>query len=79
VCLENLPLLFEQLRPWMPISSTFALHLQMRCVQRLQPNRKPIQTWKEVLSKTVPILGKGIACNQDPDSLHCEALKRVSR
>jgi hypothetical protein len=28
VCLENLPLLFEQLRPWIPISSTFALHLQ---------------------------------------------------
>jgi hypothetical protein len=30
-----------------------------------------------VLSKRVPILGQGIACNQDPDSLHCKALKRV--
>jgi hypothetical protein len=46
-------------------------------VQRLQPNLKPIQTWKEVLSKRVPILGEGIACNQDPDSLHCKALKRA--
>jgi hypothetical protein len=51
------------------------LHLQG--VQRLQPNLKPIQTWKEVLSKRVPILGEGIACNQDPDSLHCKALKRA--
>jgi hypothetical protein len=46
-------------------------------VQRLQPNLKPIQTWQEVLSKRVPILGEGIACNQDPDSLHCKALKRA--
>jgi hypothetical protein len=23
------------------------------------------------------ILGEGIACNQDPDSLHCKALKRA--
>jgi hypothetical protein len=38
---------------------------------------KSIQTWKEVLSKRVPILGEGIACNQDPDSLHCKALKRA--
>jgi hypothetical protein len=38
---------------------------------------KPIQTWKEVLSKRVPILGEGISCNQDPDSLHCKALKRA--
>jgi hypothetical protein len=30
-----------------------------------------------VLSKRVPILGEGIACNQDPDSLHCKALKRA--
>jgi hypothetical protein len=29
VCLENLPLFLEQLRPLMPISSTFALHLQI--------------------------------------------------
>jgi hypothetical protein len=29
-----------------------------------------------VLSKRVPILGEGIACNQDPDSLHCKVLKR---
>jgi hypothetical protein len=34
-----------------------------------------MQTWKEVLSKRVPILGEGIACNQDPDCLHCKALK----
>jgi hypothetical protein len=60
-----------------PISSTFALHLQILDVQRLQPNLKPIQTWKEVLSKRVPILGEGIAGNQDPDSLHCKALKRA--
>jgi hypothetical protein len=33
--------------------------------------------WKEVLSKRVAILGEGIACNQDPDSLHCKALKRA--
>jgi hypothetical protein len=46
-------------------------------VQGLQPNLKPIQTWREVLSKRVPILGEGIACNQDPDSLHCKALKRT--
>jgi hypothetical protein len=46
-------------------------------LQRLQPNLKPIQTWKEVLSKRVPILGEGIACVQDPDSLHCKALKRA--
>jgi hypothetical protein len=47
---------------------------------KLQPNLKPIQTWKEVkevLSKRVPILGEGIACNQEPDSLHCKALKRA--
>jgi hypothetical protein len=44
---------------------------------KLQPNLKPIQTWKEVLSKRVPISGEGIACNQDPDSLHCKALKRA--
>jgi hypothetical protein len=56
VCLENLPLLLKQLRPWVPISSTFALHLQIRGVQRLQPNLKPMQTWKEVLSKRVPIV-----------------------
>jgi hypothetical protein len=30
-----------------------------------------------VLSKRVPILGEGIACNQDPDSLHCKSLKRA--
>jgi hypothetical protein len=30
-----------------------------------------------VLSKKVPRLGEGIACNQDPDSLHCKALKRA--
>jgi hypothetical protein len=30
-----------------------------------------------VLSKRVPILGEGIGCNQDPDSLHCKALKRA--
>jgi hypothetical protein len=30
-----------------------------------------------VLSKRVPILGEGIACNQDPYSLHCKALKRA--
>jgi hypothetical protein len=30
-----------------------------------------------VLSKRVPILGEGIACNQDPDFLHCKALKRA--
>jgi hypothetical protein len=30
-----------------------------------------------VLSKRVPILGEGIACNQDPDSLHCKALKQA--
>jgi hypothetical protein len=30
-----------------------------------------------VLSKRVPILGEGIECNQDPDSLHCKALKRA--
>jgi hypothetical protein len=30
-----------------------------------------------VLSKRVPILGEGVACNQDPDSLHCKALKRI--
>jgi hypothetical protein len=30
-----------------------------------------------MLSKRVPILGEGIACNHDPDSLHCEALKRA--
>jgi hypothetical protein len=30
-----------------------------------------------VLSKRVPILDEGIACNQDPDSLHCKALKRA--
>jgi hypothetical protein len=46
-------------------------------VQRLQTNRKPIQTWKEVLSKIVSILGDGIACNQDLDILHCKALKRA--
>jgi hypothetical protein len=71
--LKNVALLFEQLRPWIPISSTFALHLQIRGAQKLQPSLKPIQTWKEVLSKRVPILGEGIACNQDPDSLHCKA------
>jgi hypothetical protein len=36
-------------------------------MQRLQPNLKPIQTWKEVLSKRVPILGESIACNQAPE------------
>jgi hypothetical protein len=46
-------------------------------VQRLQPNLKPIQTWKEVLSKRIPILGEGITCNQDPGSLHCKALQRA--
>jgi hypothetical protein len=61
----------------MPISSTFVLQLQIGGVQRSQPNLKPIQTWKEVLSKRVPILGEGIACDQDPDSLHCKALKRA--
>jgi hypothetical protein len=30
-----------------------------------------------MLSKRVPTLGEGIACHQDPDSLHCKALKRV--
>jgi hypothetical protein len=32
-----------------------------------------------MLSKRVPIrvLGEGVACNQDPDSLHCKALKRA--
>jgi hypothetical protein len=30
-----------------------------------------------VLSKRVQILGEGITCNQDPDSLHCKALKRA--
>jgi hypothetical protein len=30
-----------------------------------------------VLSKRVPILGEGIACNQNPDSLHRKALKRA--
>jgi hypothetical protein len=30
-----------------------------------------------VLSKRVPILGEGVACNQDPDSPHCKALKRT--
>jgi hypothetical protein len=30
-----------------------------------------------VLSKRVPILGEGNAYNQDPDSLHCKALKRT--
>jgi hypothetical protein len=30
-----------------------------------------------VLSKRVPISGEGIACNQDPDSLHYKALKRA--
>jgi hypothetical protein len=45
---------------------------KMRCTKI-----KPIQTWKEVLSKRVPILGEGIACNEDPDSLHCKALKRA--
>jgi hypothetical protein len=30
-----------------------------------------------VLSKRVPTLGEGIACNQDPHSLHCKALKRA--
>jgi hypothetical protein len=29
-----------------------------------------------MLSKRV-ILGEGIACNQDPDSLHCKALNRT--
>jgi hypothetical protein len=29
------------------------------------------------ISKRVPILGEGITCNQDPDSLHCKALKRA--
>jgi hypothetical protein len=78
VCLENIPLLLKQLRPWVPNSSTFALHLQIWGIQRLQPNLKPIQTWKEVLSKRVPILGEGVACNQDPDSLHCKALNESS-
>jgi hypothetical protein len=27
------------------------------------PYLKPIQTWKELLSKRVPILVEGIACN----------------
>jgi hypothetical protein len=30
-----------------------------------------------VLSKRILILGEGIACNQDPDSLHCKALERA--
>jgi hypothetical protein len=30
-----------------------------------------------VLSKRVPILIEGTACNQDPDSLHYKALKRA--
>jgi hypothetical protein len=30
-----------------------------------------------MLSKRVPILGEGIACNQDPDPLHGKALKRA--
>jgi hypothetical protein len=30
-----------------------------------------------MLSKRVTILGEGIACNQDPGSLHCKALKRA--
>jgi hypothetical protein len=30
-----------------------------------------------VLSKRVPILGEGIARNEDPDSLHYKALKRA--
>jgi hypothetical protein len=37
--------------------------------KHILPYLKSIQTWKEVLSKRVPILGEGIACNQDPDSL----------
>jgi hypothetical protein len=28
-----------------------------------------------VLCKRVPKLGEGITCNQEPDSLHCKALK----
>jgi hypothetical protein len=44
---------------------------------KIQPNLKAIQTWKEVLSERVPVLGEVIACNQDPDSLHCKALKRA--
>jgi hypothetical protein len=31
-----------------------------------------------VLSTRVAILEEGIACNQDPDSLHCKALKRAN-
>jgi hypothetical protein len=38
--------------------------------KHLLPHLKPIKTWKEVLSEKVPILGEGIACNQDPNSLH---------
>jgi hypothetical protein len=48
----------------------------MKCT-KITTNLKPIQTWKEVLSKRVPILGEGIACNQNPDSLHRKALKRA--
>jgi hypothetical protein len=47
----------------------------MRCTDYKSYN--PIQTWKEVLSKRVPILGEGIACYQDPDSLHCKVLRRA--
>jgi hypothetical protein len=65
MCLENVPLLLEQLRPWMPIWSTFACI----CKYEVQPNLTPIQIWKEVFFKRVQILREVIACHQDLDSL----------
>jgi hypothetical protein len=78
VCLENLPLLLEQLRPWMPISSTCALHLKIRGVGCRYKDYNPILNQYKLgrkcyLREYLPILGEGIACNQDPDSLHFKA------
>jgi hypothetical protein len=38
MCLENVPLILEQLRLWIPISSNFALHLQIERAQKCGSN-----------------------------------------
>jgi hypothetical protein len=78
VCLENLPLLLKQLRPWVPISSTFALVGKYEVYKDYNPILNQYKLGRKCyLKEYLPILGEGIVSNQDPDSLHCKALKRA--
>lgn len=60
-CLEILPELLRQLRPWWPSSSTTVPQRQVCGWQNLQPKRKAIAMLKDKLSISVPILEDGIA------------------